>query len=35
MNKIEAKVILDKAKILYTEVLRRFLVENDFVEDFL
>jgi hypothetical protein len=35
MNKIKIKVILDKTEILYIEVLKRFLVEDDLMEDVL
>jgi hypothetical protein len=34
MNEIEIKVILNKTEILYIEVLRRFLIENNLAEDF-
>jgi hypothetical protein len=33
MNKIEIKIILDKTKVLHTEILKRFLVENNLTED--
>jgi hypothetical protein len=35
MNKIEIKTILNKTKILYIEVLGRFLAEDNLAEDFL
>jgi hypothetical protein len=35
MNRIEIKTILNKTEILYTEVLGRFLVEDDFAKNFL
>jgi hypothetical protein len=33
MNKIKIKIILNKTKVLYIEVLRRFLAENNLTED--
>jgi hypothetical protein len=35
MNRIKIKTILDKIKILYTEILGRFLAENNLIKDFL
>jgi hypothetical protein len=35
MNRIKIKVILDKTKILYIEILGRFSAENDLIKDFL
>jgi hypothetical protein len=35
MNKIKIKVILNKTKILYIKVLKRFLIDNNFIKDFL
>jgi hypothetical protein len=35
MNRIKIETILNKTKILYTEVLGRFLVEDNLAEDFL
>jgi hypothetical protein len=35
MNKIEIEAILDKTEILYTEVLGRFLAEDNLAENLL
>jgi hypothetical protein len=35
MNRIKIKAILNKTKILYIEVLGKFLAENDLAKDFL
>jgi hypothetical protein len=33
MNRIEIKTTLNKTEILYTEILKRFLIENNLAED--